>query len=426
MVMNLPWHNIEPLDAKRFSEIKCAAIFECCKWDPQVEDVCTLSPQPIILTSAAWSELVLLAEQLGHETVAAEMAILKKRSSWRELGIPWRIRRHLSDAGHSSQSEHLRLIRFDFHLTTEGWKISEANTDVPGGFNEASGFTQLMANEFDFACVPGNPAKELAASIGDRIHEGGIVALLHATAFTDDRQVMVYLARQLQALGLRPILASPDHLRWDDRRAFLIETNEPVDFIFRFFPAEWLPALSRKSSWWHLLGDSETPLCNPASTIITQNKRFPLLWGECLSDVSAWKRLLPKTCGPRSVDMPIDNWILKPALGRVGDMIGMAGITPEKEMRRILKLARRYPQHWIAQQRFQAEPFASSSGNLFPCIGIYTLNSRVIGAYGRISSKPLIDHLAQDAAILISDSVPIDRTTNWIHEHDRTLQSVGT
>lgn len=26
-----------------------------------------------------------------------------------------------------------RFLRFDFHPTEEGWRLSEANTDVPGG-----------------------------------------------------------------------------------------------------------------------------------------------------------------------------------------------------------------------------------------------------------------------------------------------------
>src|SRR5947207_3391973 len=37
------------------------------------------------------------------------------------------------------------LLGFDFHYTTQGWRISEANSDVPGGFSEASYFTGMMA-----------------------------------------------------------------------------------------------------------------------------------------------------------------------------------------------------------------------------------------------------------------------------------------
>jgi hypothetical protein len=38
----------------------------------------------------------------------------------------------------------------------------------------------------------------------------------------------------------------------------------------------------------------------------------------------------------------------------------------------------------------------------YPGIGIYTINGRVVGAYGRIAERPLIDARARDAAVLIS------------------------
>jgi len=36
----------------------------------------------------------------------------------------------------------------------------------------------------------------------------------------------------------------------------------------------------------------------------------------------------------------------------------------------------------------------------FPCLGVYTLDARVIGAYGRLARVPLIDARAADAAVL--------------------------
>lgn len=35
--------------------------------------------------------------------------------------------------GSYSPERHVRLIRFDFHPTTDGWSVSEVNSDVPGG-----------------------------------------------------------------------------------------------------------------------------------------------------------------------------------------------------------------------------------------------------------------------------------------------------
>jgi hypothetical protein len=429
--MNLPWQITEPIDARIFSEIKRAAIFECCKWDPQVEDVCTLSPLPVKLTSEAWKELVSLSEKLAQETIAAETFFRQDRRFLKELGIPWRLRRRLTDPEIAAeQSRQLRLIRFDFHFTTEGWRISEANTDVPGGFNEASGFTRLMARHYGPAVAFDDPTQAMVRAIGKTIGKSGTVALVHATSFIDDRQVMVFLARRLEAAGHKAVLVAPDHLRWENGKAWLATdwTKEPVDFVFRFFPAEWLPALPRRCAWWHLLGSSQTPLCNPGSAIVSQSKRFPLLWSKLPFRLPTWEALLPATFDVRDVHqhgLATDGCVFKPAFGRVGDMIKMHGLTTAKENLKIDKAIRRYPKLWVAQKRFEAVPLTSSLGDFFPCIGVYTLNASVIGAYGRIARRPLIDHLAQDAAVLIAEA-PVDQNPNQSlkHESRRSLQTL--
>lgn len=429
--MKLPWQIVEPINAKTFADIRRAAIFECCKWDPQVEDVCTLSPLPLVLTAEAWNELISLAKELAHETIAAETAMLQRPRLLKQLSIPWSLRRRLSNPEISKNEwRHLRLIRFDFHFTTEGWRVSEANTDVPGGFNEASGFTKLIAQHYENVRASGDPTREMARAISGIIPQSGTVALVHATAFSDDRQVMVFLARRLQEAGLRPVLAAPDHLQWQNNRPFLQigDTPQPVDFVFRFFPAEWLTALPRRCHWWHLLGDSHKPLSNPGAALISQSKRFPLVWNELQMPLPAWNSLLPRTFDVRQIDREIcaKSLVFKPAFGRVGDMIKMDGVTPEKEKRIIDRSIRRYPKMWIAQERFEAVPMRTSLGDLYPCIGVYTLNTRVIGAYGRIARRPLIDHLAQDAAVLIAAPRACNAAVEPIHyEPNRTLQPLG-
>jgi hypothetical protein len=107
-------------------------------------------------------------------------------------------------------------------------------------------------------------------------------------------------------------------------------------------------------------------------------------------------------------------------------MIRMQGLTPEKELRKIDRSLRRYPKLWIAQERFQAVPMATAQGEVYPCVGVYTLDGKVIGAYGRIARQPLINHLAQDAAVLIAESVAGTVADEKIYDEPiRTLQTVG-
>jgi len=430
--MKSPWQSVDPLGAREYAQVKRAAIFQCCKWDPQVEDVCTLSPQPVVLSSQAWSELVSLSEKLARETFAAETAILQRPHLWKSLGLPWTLRRRMAGLENASDAaRHLRLIRFDFHFTTEGWRISEANSDVPGGFNEASGFTRLMARHYRGMASPGDPTEKLAQAIGTAATSDGIIALAHATAFADDRQVMVFLERYLRAAGHKTALLAPDHLRWENRTAFLAAdwANGPVAFCFRFFPADWLTALPYRCQWWHLLGNSRTPLCNPASTILTQSKRFPLTWNGLPLHLPTWEALLPKTFDVRDLGrrgISAESVVFKPAFGRVGDMIKMPGVTAGKEADKINRSIRRYPGLWVAQECFKAVPMPTATGDLFPCIGVYTLDGAVIGAYGRLARRPLVDHLAQDAAVLIAQTVSPQLTQQPDYDDTiRTLQPVG-
>jgi glutathionylspermidine synthase len=178
-----------------------------------------------------------------------------------------------------------------------------------------------------------------------------------------------------------------------------------------------------------LLGSSETTLCNPASVIISQSKRFPLVWGELPIRMPTWEAMLPKTFDVRDVaksGLAPESLVFKPIFGRVGDMIKMHGLTAEKELRKINRSIRWHPRMWIAQERFEAVPLSTPSGNVFPCVGIYTLDGNVIGAYGRIARRPLIDHLAQDAAVLIAEPVALPIQNQTIHDEPiRTLQTVG-
>jgi hypothetical protein len=187
-------------------------------------------------------------------------------------------------------------VRFDFHFTTEGWRISEANSDVPGGFIEASGFTRLVADHVRDVASIGDPSAALADAFARSVPAGGVVALVHATAFTDDRQVMVHLGRALESRGLRTLLVAPDCIDWsaEPPRAALGDRGEPVDAILRFFPAEWLPNLGRGSRWQCWFRDL-VPMSNPPSALLTQTKRFPLVWSLLETPLPTWRACLPET-----------------------------------------------------------------------------------------------------------------------------------
>jgi hypothetical protein len=384
--------------------IRRRAIFECCKWDPQVEDVSTISDVPIVLDAGAWQELVVSAERLAGEVTTAEEELRQRPELHDALGLPRSIRRLFSRLERHAACSAPRFIRFDFHHTDDGWRISEANTDVPGGLNEASGLPRLVAPHVPGTRSAGDVAGCYAGATLAALPASAHVALMHATAYADDRQVMTYLAGCLQQRGARVTLVSPAHLRWRDGRAALDTAwdSGAVDAVLRFYPAEWMDNLPDACGWTSYFGTTSTPVSNPTSALLTQSKRFPLTWDALRTSVPTWRALLPETRDPREVSWQgSDDWVLKPALGRVGEDVAIAGVTPAKEMQQIAREVRRHPSHWVAQRRFAATPMQVGDASYYPGVGVYTVNGRVVGAYGRIAERPLIDARARDAAVLI-------------------------
>jgi glutathionylspermidine synthase len=388
-----------------FPSYRRDVIFRCFKWDPQVGDVCTISDHACVLTAASASRLSRLAEALARETMQLEAAALERPDLHAELGIPRSLRRVLSRA-HGPGDSQLRVMRFDFHPTLDGWAISEVNSDVPGGFAESSALPQLAASYVPGARPAGDVAQALVSAVSERLGSRKRLALVHATAYADDRQVMEFLASRFAPAGFHCALIAPDHLRWDNGRAVSIAHGQegPIDSIVRFYPAEWLPALPARSNWPEYFA-TPTLSCNPPSAVLTQSKRLPLFWDRLGVPVPTWRSLLPETRDPRDAPWRHDDtWLVKPVFGRVGEDIAWRGGVARKTWRRTLFRVYASPRHWIAQRRFASRPLTTSGGPRHLCIGVFTLNGRAAGFYGRISSLTVIEKQAQDIPVLVSEA----------------------
>lgn len=403
-----------PLGLEAQRRMRRRAIFECGKCDPRVGDTDVLAPWVFVLEAARWGELSRLAEDLAAETLALEGALLARPQLWRGLGLSRALCRALAGAA-SEPVRGPRLMRFDFHPTAEGWKVSEVNSDVPGGFIEAGGFTRLMAEELaaaglltDCFCVPPpDPARAIATALCRAAGASdGVIALVHATAYSDDRSVAECIGAAVRSLGREACAVAPDHLAWrPDGGANLIASGRPVAALHRFFPGEWLDNLPRSAGWRHFFAGSPVPQMNPGAALLTQTKRHPLCWDATDLRLPGWRQLLPETCEPRrALREGLEGWVLKPAWGRVGGGIVMKGVTPEADVRKLRWGARLFPREWVAQRRFQPIAIPTSFGPVFPCFGVYVVEGSVAGIYARASSTPLIGDTAWDAAVLVEQN----------------------
>jgi len=424
--MKTLWSVAGPVAREVYDEIRVRTMFECSKWDAQYEDVATLASYAIVLERAVWDELCGLAKTLARETLAAERELLGREKLQRRLGLGRTIEKQLAAQRTPPACEMARVMRFDFHATPEGWKISEVNSDVPGGFIESSGFSELVRAYFPDLDTAGDVRRAYVQAVQSALPSGANAGLLHATAYTDDRQVMIYLASELASAGFQPFLVSPADLEWHDGIASISGSGVKLDGILRFFPAEWLPNLPRRSGWNHFFRGARTLLSNPATALLTQSKRFPLVWDELETPLPTWRSLLPATrdaAGIRWRDR--DSWVLKPSLGRVGELVGIRGVNTEKEWRTVEKRIRWERRYWIAQERFEATSLDVGGQPVYPSLGVFVIGDQVAGIYGRVAPRPLIDARASDVAVLVKPRLTLPEKKGT-HEGSGALSRVGT
>lgn len=419
------------LSPEQIARVRRRAIFDHHKYDPQFRDVSVIAPFALAIDRATWRDLASRAEALAAEMLDAERAIARSARALAELDLPLALRALLAAPGLGAPSPTLaRYVRFDFHPTCEGWRVSEANSDVPGGFIEAGGLAELMRSHHPGHAVAADPGDALAEAIAralDALRAERTVALVHATAYTDDRQVMLYLRDRLRGRAIDSVLSAPDGLSWSRGRAAAIGPEggrRDLGGIVRFFPGEWLPSLLLGGSWWRFFRGARTPIANPGHAMISQSKRFPIACARLGLDLPAWRAALPETRDPhdRRVDVRSGEWVLKPALGRVGEDVGLPGVTPPRAWAAIVRAAERRPARWIAQRAFRTSAIETPLGAMYPCVGVFVIDGRAAGLYGRIARTPLVDGAALEAAVLIDERATQDgverggRREGWMSE----------
>jgi glutathionylspermidine synthase len=393
------------VEAGALREIRQTMELRHFKWDAQVGDTEVLSPTPLLIGSVGWRELAGLSEQLFAETVAAEQEILARPRLQRRVGLPRALER-LFARGVSSPAA-ARVMRFDFHWTSEGWRVSEVNADVPGGYCEASHFTALIAEHVPGARPAGDPTAALVDAVAQSAGEGALVALTSAAGHMEDHQVVAYLASAMKRAGLASQVVSLPQLSWSDGRALLssgANAGRAVAAIVRFYQIEWLARLPRSSGFQWLFAGGRTPLVNPGVAGLCESKRFPLVWDDLSVPLCTWRRLLPETRAlgdaPYATD---DGWLIKSSYCNTGDTVSMRSAMTAREWAGRVFRARLNPSAWVAQRRFVTEPVFDEQGAVFPCIGVYVVDGRAAGAYARMTRGPVIDFAAWDAALLIYD-----------------------
>jgi hypothetical protein len=382
-----------------YRDYRLDAIFCGKKWDPQLYDRSTIADRALLIGRAEWIELSNAAERLFAETLRIEAELQRyANSQGPERFLPARAWRRLRRLPEPQSAGGARLMRFDFHPTADGWRLTEVNSDVPGGLNESSLFPRLWpAREASWG-VPGNPGESYVRRVVEHfgLGAGARVGLIHATAYADDWQHMAYLQGLLADLGLEAVGVAPTNVELHDGQMSLAGAR--LDAALRFFPGDWLLFSRWGEPWFSRHPDT---MSNPLHALFSQNKFFPVVCAELGIDLPAWQQYLPSTSRLALRDLLGTTDLLKPSFGRVGEDI--ARIADLKSARRLgLALSLLLGSGlWIKQRQFTPTNLGSATEPITACVGVYCVDGRVVGAYGRLTGERFIDMAAADSPLFI-------------------------
>lgn len=395
-----------PISPEKYDEYRLNLMFECYKWDPQFLDSNTVAKYALVITESEHEEIKRLTESLDVETRSAEEFLNKNPQLARPLALPYKVKKEIKNMTNYVPNEHIRLMRYDFHpIEDGGFAISEVNSDVPGGFAEASVMPKAatkMIGEKDLWSV--NFGEIMVNAILEKIPENGRIMMVHCTSYSDDRQVMQFLGDKLKAKGVEVLYGAADHVRFKENVAYsILDGNDgKLDAIFRFTPLEWLTDIKPKK--WQGYFNTTTVSCNHPVAMYAQTKRFPLIWdvleekGLCLD---TWRKLLPDTLEVKNLKGK-EGYIFKPACGRVGEKISIKEACRGDEYKKILADVKQHPKKYLAQKKFHSKALEGANNEMYHvCLGSYSVNGKHAGYYARISDTPRIDSHAADIPVLI-------------------------
>jgi len=389
-----PWDLAPEQEEELFRSLR----FDYHKWDTFACGNRLVRTESLVLDEALHLRIVDAVEALHQALTRFERSVAPDPDVLRRLAIPEPL--HLMIG--RERGPALQCARYDLFPTVDGrLMVSEFNEDVPGGFNESHGIPELL----------GDPGEGLRWEAGLRagflaaFRSYGPVALLYATAYSEDLQHMLILEAWLRQEGHPTVLGSPAHLTGRRRPKVL---GERIDAAFRFYPGEWMARLPNTGSWRR--HGPTLPMMNPLRHLVRQSKLMFALWRDHPDTPDEDRALIDRHC-PRTEpfaasllerlrDEP-ESWVLKQAFGRMGDSVVMGNLVPPKEWEATLAEALRKPADWLAQERFDVVPVDFEGGPLYPALGAYVVNGRFAGYYSRAAPKPLITHEAYHVATLV-------------------------
>jgi len=369
-----------------FYDYRVDVMFDCYKWDLQSNEQGTISDKVILLSEEDNEFLKSSAINLFNETVKIEEAVKLNPELAIEMGISENMAIELSNCDYCPE-KHIRYMRFDFHPTKTGWMISEVNGDTPAGFPEASLLPKKVEKYFNDYRQDTCFGEILLEKFVKKVDKGKTIAFLHDTHCVEDLQILHYLGDLFKENEYKVVYLGPENIQWEN------DLPKDIDVIMRYYPTEWLEYVENFD--WKQFINSNVIFGNHPVALFSQSKRLPVIWDKLNIDIPFWKKLLPETKCPTEINIE-DDWIFKPAFGRVGEGISISDSISKEEEEDIINAVQEFPKQWVAQKMFESVPVE----DLHICVGAYVADGKFAGYLGRTSKKTRIDGEASEVPVL--------------------------
>jgi hypothetical protein len=317
--------------------------------------------------------------------------------------------------------------RVDLLLGDDGeWRACEINADCPGGHNEAFGLPRLArAAGFTEGSNPTTMLEDLAAHLAalSRSPEGqGEVGMIFATAWSEDLQICALLKRTLAKMGVKATFAPPTGPRLVDGALTLGGT--PVRALYRYFPTEYMEGQGNLDDIVAAVERGLVRTVPSFSQMYAQSKlSFARAWALRAGLGEPHQRALERWT-PETVDlaeMPTEqllaereHWVLKRALGRVGDQVFVGMLTSQAYWKGLveelaaMRLGSQPPdlqrEAWIAQRLVRQRPIPTPLGDRFLTLGAYVLDGRFVGYFARVTQVSHVSHDALCVPVFVGDN----------------------
>jgi len=311
----------------------------------------------------------------------------------------------LAGASHTA-GDGASLMRVDLLLEESGtWRACEINADCPGGHNETLALPRL-ARAAGFAA--GHDPTHVVARLVEQLRalaDGGAVGIVHATAYAEDLQVCALVARELERAGTRAILApsTAPHLRQGE----VCVRGEPVRALYRYFPTEWMTGQRNVDGLARAIEAGRLRTLTGFAHIFTQSKfAFARAWDRLGRDQLAPEdREIVRLHTPETHDLlDVDRaavianraeWVVKRAMGRVGDEVFVGELAEAEDWTRLVGEATARAmqgERWIAQRYIRQRRVPTPWGDRLVTLGAYVADGRFAGYFARITARSHVSH----------------------------------